>query len=75
MARWLYGDGGLTDANGADANEGITRVSGNGRGKQAPRFHEKTGFSNNHNDRGDYHKRGVADDDGSAFIATLAANR
>lgn len=75
MARTLYGDGAVTDANSDDDNEGITRVSGNGCGKQAPRFHEKTRFSNNDNDLGDYHKRGVADDDGGAFVATLAAKR
>lgn len=66
MARTLYGDDGVTDANGDDANEGIMRrVSGNGCGKQ-----EKTGFSNNHNGGGDDQQHGVADDDGGAFVLT-----
>lgn len=42
MPRTLYGDDGVTDANGEDANDGIMRrVSGNGCGKQAPRFHRE----------------------------------
>lgn len=64
MLRTLYGDDGVTGANGADANGGIMRrVSGNA-------FSGKTRFSNRANDHGGYHKRGAGDGDGGAFTAT-----